>query len=127
MDKVDAFNRFVSERKQCADWGKFIALGKKRLSRVKLCASCKFSRSTLYQDKAIERMLRELEADLKASGILLPGAEGATFADGGETPTSLEDNLAALERRLDLVQTNIENLSPKLASYAKPRDDYPLD
>jgi hypothetical protein len=126
MSKEDAFNYFVAEREQRGDWLDFITAKKKYLKRARVCESCGFPRSTLYQNKVIKRLLAALETNLQRRGILSSDIKSLTTPVPVDPLANLEELIEVIEKRLDALSTEIEHLNYKLTDYATFRNGYPM-
>lgn len=70
MNNEDKFSIFLAEREMKNDWSLFISPDGSRIVRKLVCNSCKFTRSTIYQNKAIQNRLIDIEKKLMERGII---------------------------------------------------------
>lgn len=101
MNNEIEFDRFLRQRILKDDWVNYLADDQMTLSRKKILESCGFSRSTLYQNKAIKNKLASCENMLRRNGVI-------KFIS--KTDEALEDLEAAFQFASKKLSDRLEDL-----------------
>ena len=76
---VERFKSWIVERESAGDWDDYVRFDK--LNRSEIAKECDFLRSVFRTNPGVERTLVDLEARLRAEGVL-PAVGGSVVASG---------------------------------------------
>ena len=116
MTKLARLNAFFAAIEEAGDWRKYLNKAGTRISRQAVVEGCQFPRSTLYQATAVQMRLEDMEAELRHRGIVKSADADAPLATdlAGEE----EQQIDALNARLDTLQEEIQVVQALIASFA---------
>lgn len=121
MNGLKRFQSFIEERRLLGDWANFVSADMTRLSRVKLVEACGIQRSIIYQNSQVATLLRDLESELRAHGVLY-GRSADTNCAHQNFLTHAEE----LEQRLGDFSASLYKLNEYLNEVSNSLVAYPL-
>ncbi|HBP2805090.1 TPA: hypothetical protein L5X79_006685, partial [Pseudomonas aeruginosa] len=116
------FQSFVEERRLLGDWADFVSADMTRLSRVKLVEACGIQRSIIYQNAQVVTLLRDLESELRAHGVLYGRSADTNCAH----QNGLTHDEEELEQRLGDLSASLCKFNDYLNEVSKSLVVYPL-
>ncbi len=122
MNGLKRFQSFVEERRLLGDWADFVSADMTRLSRVKLVEACGIQRSIIYQNAQVVTLLRDLESELRAHGVLYGSSADTNCAH----QNGLTHDEEELEQRLGDLSASLCKFNDYLNEVSKSLVVYPL-
>lgn len=123
VNGLERFQSFVEERRRLGDWAEYGSADMTRLSRVKLVEACGIKRSLIYQNSQIVALLRDLESELRAHGVLYARSADTNCAPQNGSTHNEEFELRLVDLSASLCQFNqyLDNVSNSLLMYPLSR------
>jgi hypothetical protein len=121
VNGLKRFQSFVEERRRLGDWAEYGSADMTRLSRVKLVEACGIKRSLIYQNSQVVALLRDLESELRAHGVLY-----ARSADNNCGPQNGSTHDEEFELRLVDLSASLCQFNQYLSDVSKSLLMYPL-
>jgi uncharacterized membrane protein YccC len=116
---VCVFKAFLEGRKESGVWSDLVSANRKRLVRRKICKEAGFCGSVLRQNLGVQRLLDEIEQDLREGGILVSPESDSSKADRFAALQSAAERITAIEKALDEYRATLERVDRKTADYGR--------
>lgn len=119
-ENLEKFRKWIAERREAQDWVDYVHGNK--LNRTEIANECVFAASALRQNPAIKKELKELEDELRGTGVIAErvhhDASAAAAKKRNDRSSSLDrERIKQLEERNAGLQAEVNALKDSLKKF----------
>jgi len=118
---VKKLNTWIVERIANGDWHDYVRGHK--LNRSEIAKECNFARSVFQQNPEVERILADLETELRDDSILPPLPDASVDASAGARVTPDERALSIAARKVNELTERVQQLETEKATLRAKVDE----